>query len=46
VSLEGNMISLSFKLEFKVTNNVVECEALLLGLQATKNFNIGYLEVF
>lgn len=46
VSLEGNLIPISFKLELKATNNVVECEALFLGLKATKNFKIGCLEVF
>jgi long-subunit fatty acid transport protein len=29
-------ISLSYKLEFEVTNNVVEYEALVLGLRAAK----------
>jgi hypothetical protein len=34
---------LSFKLDFKVTNNIVEYEALLLGLNATKERNIKKL---
>lgn len=46
VSLEGRLIPLSFKLEFEVTNNMVECEAFLLGLQTTKNLNIGCLTVY
>lgn len=46
LSLEGNLIPLSFKLEFEATHNVVEYEALLLWLQATKNLNIGCLNVF
>jgi len=29
VSLEGSLIAISFKLELKATNNVVECEASL-----------------
>ena len=32
-------------MEFKATNNVVEYEALLLGLQTTKNMNIQSLKV-
>jgi ribonuclease HI len=34
---------LSFKLDFKVTNNIVEYEALLLGLNAAKERNIKKL---
>ena len=34
---------LSFKLDFKVTNNIVEYEALLLGLDATKEMKIQKL---
>ena len=37
VSPGGSLIPLSFKMKFEVTNNVVEYEALMLGLQATKN---------
>jgi len=40
VSPEGSLIPLSFKLEFEATN-VVEYEALLLGLQSARNLNIG-----
>jgi ribonuclease HI len=37
---------LSFKLDFKVTNNIVEYEALLLGLNAAKEMEIKRLQVF
>eukprot|EP00253_Pinus_taeda_P010726 PITA_10726 len=46
VSLEGGLIPLSFKLEFEATNNVVDYEYLLLGLQTARNINIGCLTVF
>ena len=46
VSLEGNLIPLSFKLEFEVTNNVAEYEALILGIKTTKNMNIECLTVY
>lgn len=46
VSSEGNLIPLSFMLEFEATKNVVEYEALLLGLQMAKNMNIGCLTVY
>ena len=34
---------LSFKLDFKKTNNIVEYEALLLGLNVAKEMNIQRL---
>jgi ribonuclease HI len=37
---------LSFKLNFKVTNNIAEYEALLLGLNAAKEKGIRKLQVF
>ena len=46
VSPEGSLIPLSFKLEFEVTSNIVEYEALLLGLQMTKNMNIECLTIY
>lgn len=46
VSLEGNLIPLSFKLEFEATNNVTEYEALLLGLKTARNMNIACLSVY
>ena len=45
VSLEGILIPLSFKIEFEETKNVVEYEALLLGLQEKRNTNIECLTV-
>jgi ribonuclease HI len=36
----------SFKLDFKVTNNIVEYEALLLGLNTAKERKIKKLQVF
>jgi hypothetical protein len=39
-------ISLSYKLEFEVTNNVAEYEALVLGLRATKEMGIREMAVF
>jgi ribonuclease HI len=37
---------LSFKLDFKVTNNIVEYEALLLGINAAKEMGIKILQAF
>jgi ribonuclease HI len=39
-------ISLSHKLEFEVTNNVAEYEALVLGLRAAKEMGIREMAVF
>jgi ribonuclease HI/uncharacterized small protein (DUF1192 family) len=39
-------ISLSYKLEFEVTNNVAEYEALVLGLRAAKKMGIKEVAVF
>jgi ribonuclease HI len=39
-------MSLSFKLEFEATNNLVEYEALVLGLRATKEMGIEEKVVF
>jgi ribonuclease HI len=39
-------VHLSYKLEFKATNNVVEYEALILGLEATRKMQITRLVVF
>lgn len=46
VSLEGNLIPLSFKMEFEATNNVAEYEELLLGLHMTNNMNIECLMIY
>jgi ribonuclease HI len=40
------VIPLSYKLEFKTTNNVAEYEALVLGLRAAKYTGIEELAVF
>jgi ribonuclease HI len=40
------IISLSYKLEFEVTNNVAEYEALVLGLRAAKEMGIREMVVF
>jgi hypothetical protein len=39
-------IHFSYKMEFKATNNVIECEALILGLEEMKKMQITALLVF
>jgi len=39
-------ISLSFKLEFEVTNNVAEYEALVLGIRVAQKMGIREMAVF
>jgi ribonuclease HI len=39
-------ISLSYRLEFEITNNVVEYEALVLGLRAAKEMGIKEMAMF
>jgi ribonuclease HI len=39
-------IDMSYKLEFKATNNVAEYEALVLGLRASKDMGIEEISVF
>jgi ribonuclease HI len=46
ISPTQETISLSCKLEFETTNNVVEYEALVLGLRASKDMKIEELAVF
>ena len=46
VSPEGSLITLSFSMEFEVTNNMAEYEALILMLPMTKNMNIECLMVY
>jgi ribonuclease HI len=46
VSPVQEIISLSYKLEFETTNNVVEYEALVLGLRAEKDMGIEELSMF
>jgi ribonuclease HI len=38
-------ISLSFKLDFRTTNNIAEYEALLLGLNSAKEMGVKGLKV-
>jgi len=45
ISPTGKWIPLSFKLEYEATNNVVEYEALLLGLQTARSMNIQNIKV-
>ena len=40
------MVTLSYKQEFETTNNIIEYEALVLGLRAAKDMAIDKLEVF
>jgi ribonuclease HI len=40
------VISLSYKLEFKTTNNVAEYEARVLGMRAAKEMGIKEIEIF
>jgi ribonuclease HI len=46
VSPSKETIHLSFKLDFKVTNNIAEYETLVLGLNAAKDMNIQGLKVY
>jgi ribonuclease HI len=46
VSPSKETIHLSFKLDFKVTNNIAEYEALVLGLNVAKDMNIQGLKVY
>ena len=46
VSPTQECIHLSFKLNFQVTNNIVEYEALILGLNVAKEMGIKGLKVF
>ena len=46
ISPSNQTFPFSFKLEFSATNNVIEYEALILGLKAAKDMNIKHLEVF
>ena len=39
-------IHLSYKLEFKTTNNIAEYEALLLGVKAAKEMGIMCMRIF
>jgi ribonuclease HI len=46
ISPTQEIISLSYKIEFKTTNNVVEYEALVLGLRDDKDMMIENITVF
>jgi hypothetical protein len=46
VSPSQETMSLSYKLEFETTNNVVEYEALVLGLRAAREMGIQEVAVF
>jgi ribonuclease HI len=46
VSPTQETISLSYKLEFEATNNVVEYESLVLGLKVAKDMGIEEISVF
>ena len=46
ISPSNQTFPFSFRLEFSTTNNVIEYEALILGLKAAKDMNIKHLEVF
>jgi ribonuclease HI len=43
---QGKLLTYPSKLDFKVTNNIAEYEALLLGLNAAKEKGIKKLQVF
>jgi hypothetical protein len=46
ISPSKETISLSFKLDFRTTNNIAKYEALLLGLNSAKEMGIKGLKVF
>ena len=46
ISGGGEIISLMYKLEFKITNNTAEYEALILGLRVAKDLDIQEVVVF
>jgi ribonuclease HI len=46
ISPTKEVMHLSFKLDFKTTNNIVEYEAFILGLNSTKEMGIKGLKVF
>ena len=44
-SPRGQVFNFDFRLEFEATNNVAEYEALLLGLEITKDMGIKMLNI-
>jgi hypothetical protein len=45
-SLVGKIQNVSYRLEFSCTNNVIEFEAILLGIENAYNLGCGHLTVF
>ena len=46
ISPSKENIHLSYKIDFKTTNNITEYEALLLGFKATKEMGIMCMNIF
>ena len=46
ISPTDQVITLSFKLQFLTTNNTAEYKALILGMKAAKDLDVGQLAVF
>ena len=46
ISPSKENIHLSYKLDFKTTNNIVEYEALLLGVKSSKEMGIMCMRIF
>ena len=46
ISPSKENIHLSYKLDFKTTNNIAEYEALLLGVKAAKEMGIMCMNIF
>lgn len=44
ISHLGEITTFSYKLEFETTHNIAEYEALILGLNATKEFKIENIQ--
>ena len=46
ISPQNNVIPMSYKLSFKCTNNMVEYEALILGLKEAIKIGVTWLHIF
>ena len=46
ISLSKENIHLSYKLDFKTTNNIAEYESLLLGVKSSKEMGIMCMRIF
>ena len=46
ISPSKETIHLSYKMDFKTTNNIAEYEALLLGVKASKEMRIMCIKIF